>query len=337
MQQVETGSRFWWRALDASSLEPNASVVASTRPAHWPFNAPNKSPSKRAAFALHVPRDERRRRARRRAQHAGKASVLFAFIGTVFLTAAAGVATSTASMSFDDVRQAANARLTTSLVALGFGLDRVSVIGHRFTNDRDVFDALDLANVATLWQLDMSAILKRIERISWVESAQISRVFPSGLDITIRERTAAAIWSRDGKAMLVDATGRVLGPADRQTVAENPKRLPVIAGEGATTDLALMLTALNRRPSLQTLVAKSERIAERRWRLVLNNGSTIELAAEREIEGIDAVTSDMTLTRALKGPPVIIDLRTPGRTTVRPRAAAAATATATAAANVVSR
>ncbi len=93
------------------------------------------------------------------------------------------------------------------------------------------------------------------------------------------------------------------------------------------------MTALGRHPQLQARVLRSERIAERRWRIVLKTGTAIELAAEREIEGLDQVATDMTLRKALDGGPVVIDVRTPGRITIRPRAAQ----TANNAATIVSR
>ncbi|MBX9684568.1 MAG: FtsQ-type POTRA domain-containing protein [Hyphomicrobium sp.] len=327
MQQVGTGSRFWWRALDAPTSDPATSYVQPrvAKPWSWNFSTAPKlrAEAGKQPYKLQIPRGERRHRGRRRSAR-GWASMMFACLGVALLTAAGVIVASTAKVSSADLMLAANERLTTSLVALGFGLDRISVNGHHVTNDRDIFDALDLPNVATLWQLDTVAALKRIERISWVDTAQITRVFPSGLDVAITERSPAAIWTRDGTDQLIDVSGRVLGPADRRIASQSQRHLPVLAGEGANTDVSLIMTALGRHPQLQARVLRSERIAERRWRIILKTGTAIELAAEREIEGLDQVASDMTLRKALDGGPVVIDVRTPGRITIRPRLAQSA-------------
>lgn len=336
MQQVGSGSRFWWRALDAPTSDTATSYVHPrvSKPWSWNFSTARKPHTElvRQPYKLQIPRGEKRYRGRRRSAR-GRASIMFACLGVALMTAAGGIVASTANVSSSDLMRSANDKLTTSLVALGFGLDRISVTGHHVTSDRDVFDALDLPNVATLWQLDTIAALKRIERISWVDTAQITRVYPSGLDVTITERSPAAIWSRDGKDQLIDVSGRVLGPLDRRIASQSQRHLPIIAGEGANTDVSLLMTALGRHPQLQARVLRSERIAERRWRIVLKTGTAIELAAEREIEGLDQVATDMTLRKALDGGPVVIDVRTPGRITIRPRAAQ----TANNAATIVSR
>ncbi|MGQ0457057.1 MAG: cell division protein FtsQ/DivIB [Hyphomicrobium sp.] len=207
-----------------------------------------------------------------------------------------------------------SARVVEGAVALGFGIDQVNLTGQRFVADADVFDALDLGNVRTFWQLDADAALKRIERIAWVDTAQVTRVYPARLDIEIRERKPAALWMRGDAQYLVDATGRVLSPA----ATTHAWVLPQISGEGANSDAASLIAALARHPEIARRVATSERVADRRWRLRLSNGGLIELAAEREIEGLNQVAQSSALRNALAGEPVSIDVRSAGRVAVRP-------------------
>ncbi len=199
-------------------------------------------------------------------------------------------------------------------IALGFGIDQVNVSGQRHAPVSDVFDALDLAHVRGFWQLDSDAALKRIERIPWVDRAQITRVFPGRLDVEIRERKPAAVWTRGDAQYLVDASGRVLGAAP----SAHGWVLPRISGEGANTDAEALLGALGRHPEFAKDVAVSERIANRRWRIALNNGSRIELAAEREVEGLDQVVDATAIRQALAVVPVAVDLRTRGRISLHP-------------------
>ena len=201
-----------------------------------------------------------------------------------------------------------------AMIAAGFGIAQVNLTGQHRADDAAIFDALDLANVRAFWQLDAASALKRIERVAWVDTAQITRVYPSRLDIEIKERSPVAVWSRGDARYLVDATGRVLAPL----AAGEPTRLPRIAGEGANGEIGRLIAALGRHRQFATRVAMSERIAERRWRILLRNGSRIELAAEREVEGLDQIAESKFVRKALEGDAVVVDVRTPGRVAVRP-------------------
>lgn len=318
LQQVAAGTRFWWRAQEAPSSEPTTAEYHVPRPTARNWNFVHTSHSAARGFALEIARDQRRYRKRRRRAKLSFRNAALSCAALSVLIAGTAIALSRAQINLQDaiasVAERATINTKSALISLGFGITQVSITGHRYTNDADVFDALDLPNVATLWQLDLEAALARIERISWVDRAQISRLFPGALDIVITERLPAAIWARGDKRYLVDMTGRVLGAAP----SVHSWNLPVVAGEGATADIGVLLTALARNKDLYARVTKSERIAERRWRVVLKNGSIIELAAEREVEGLDYVTSTPALRSALAGDPKIIDVRTPGRIAVRP-------------------
>jgi cell division protein FtsQ len=218
------------------------------------------------------------------------------------------------------------------MIAAGFGIDQVNVSGQHYTSDSDVFDALDLPNVKTFAAFDSDAALKRIERISWVDTAQITRVYPGTLDIVIRERTPAFMWQRGETNFLVDATGRALGPVARASTWN----LPRVVGEGAETEAILMLSALRRYPQIERQYAYGERVAERRWRIVLKNGTALELGADREIEGFEEVATAREAASALKGAPMVVDVRTPGRIAIRPLAGNSARTASIAGAQTVS-
>jgi cell division protein FtsQ len=200
------------------------------------------------------------------------------------------------------------------MIAAGFGIDQVNVSGQHFASDSEVFDALDLPNVKTFAAFDSDAALKRIERISWVDTAQITRVYPGTLDIVVHERTAAFMWKRGEMTFLVDATGRTLGPVARAS----SWNLPLVVGEGADGEAIAMFSALRQYPQIERQYAYGERVAERRWRIVLKNGTALELGADREIEGFDEIATVRVAASALKGTPMAVDVRTPGRIAIRP-------------------
>ncbi len=307
MQQVTANSRFWWRALDAHLPAEPRTPPATFLPAA--ALAPVK-PAAPAPFKLEIPKGERQRRLRTRRGNAGR--VLIAATTLLAFTAAAGAALVTGAVEPQRIQIVMSHEAEQMMLRLGFGIDQVSLSGHQYTPDGDVYEALGLADTRTFAAFDATAALKRIETLPWVETAQITRVFPGTLRVDVRERRPAALWSLKGRTYLIDGTGRVLGAAGPQGW-----RLPRIAGEGANTDAALLFTALNRHPDIAALVARAERIGGRRWSLVLTNGSRLELAADREVEGLEQIAHNTELRRALSGPPMIADVRTAGRLTLR--------------------
>ena len=297
------GSRFWWRALDAQS--PNTAM--SQRP---PARRIAKSAVPRNGYTLQIHRSERRNR--RRAPVAWR-NLLMTGLGLAAMCTAAAAVLLTPRADVAKLAETLSLKSTEALVALGFGIEQVSVTGQHYTSDADVFDALDLPNVPTFAAFNADAALQRIERISWVDTAQITRVFPASMRIDIRERSPAAIWARGEKSYLVDVTGRVLGPVPKQSGWE----LPQISGEGASTEVVGLLIALSRHKELEAQFDRAERIAERRWAVVLKNGTRVELGADREVEGLELVAENRALKQFAESGASVIDVRTPGRIAVR--------------------
>lgn len=204
------------------------------------------------------------------------------------------------------------ADLETLAVALGFGLDQVSVSGNRFTPADAVFAALDLDTTRTLFSFDPATTARRIEELPWVARAEISRIVPGGLDIRIQERKAFALWEADGALSLIDDRGRVLGRTD-QRAAPN---LPLVKGKGAAEKASGLMTMLAGYPVIASRFRHAERIAGRRWRIELNNGSLIELPGDRAAAALALIDGQPFVRGLIETPNQRIDLRAPGRVAV---------------------
>lgn len=207
---------------------------------------------------------------------------------------------------------------------LGFGIDQVALEGHRFSSDREVFDALDLANVRTFAALDSAAVKARIERLPWIDTAELTRVFPGRLEIRVTERKPYALWTRADQLYLIDKTGRVLASVGGETLPD----LPRFAGEGAAAGAASLMEMVARYPDVARRLAEAERISERRWRLKLDNASTIELPADGEVGALEELMRSERLLGLVAAGHTTLDFRGPGRVAVRSEPAPASTASA---------
>lgn len=196
----------------------------------------------------------------------------------------------------------------------GFGIDQVVLEGHRMSFDNDVFEALDLANVRTFAALDTAAAKARIERLPWIDKAELSRVYPGRLEVRVSERKPYALWHRADRRYLIDKTGRVLAAVSSGGTL--PK-LPRFAGEGAAEEAASFMQVVARYPELANRFAEAERVSERRWTLRLSNGATLVLPADNEVGALEELSRDPELMAVAIAGGRVLDFRGPGRVAIR--------------------
>lgn len=195
----------------------------------------------------------------------------------------------------------------------GLGVRQVFLTGQRMTADADIFDALDLAHARSLLRFDNVAARARIERLPWVASVAITRIFPDSISIEIAERRPFAVWLRSGRGSLIDATGRTLAPVNPDAVPE----LPRVSGEGAAAGAASILAVVERYPQLARRLEEAARVGERRWTLRLAGGGQILLPAGLEREALDELMGGPAGARLTETPQTVVDLRASGRMIVR--------------------
>lgn len=198
----------------------------------------------------------------------------------------------------------------------GLGVRQVFLTGHRMTSDRDIFDALDLTQARSLLRFDGAAARERIEDLPWIKTAAITRIFPDSISVEVVEREAFAVWRRGDRNLLIDITGRVLGPAPATMQAG----LPRVAGDGAALEAAKIHALLVQYRDLDARLHEAVRVADRRWTLRLESGLEIHLPAGREAEALSRLTINPAARHLLDSRRyAAVDLRSPGRIIIRPK------------------
>ncbi len=205
---------------------------------------------------------------------------------------------------------------------MGFGIDQVTLKGHRFSYDRDVFDALDLASVPPS-PLSIPP-LSRQYRAPALDRYRRDDARLSGSPRHPRHGAQAlALWSRADNRYLIDKTGRVLASVNGETIPN----LPRFSGEGAAAGAAALLETVARYPAIAGRLAEAERVSERRWRLKLDKDTALELPADNEVAALEEISRDAELTKRVAAGSATLDFRGPGRVAIRPAPDAAASAT----------
>jgi cell division protein FtsQ len=201
------------------------------------------------------------------------------------------------------------AKLETWAQLAGLGLDQVTLIGHRYTADTDIFEAIGLKRARTMLSFDPAAAQARLAELPWIQQASLERVFPDRLEVRVTERTPVAVWGRGERSFLIDGAGRTLA----QVPAEVMPELPRVTGEGADSAAAGLFAVLAPFPDLKARIASAERVGGRRWTLRLNGGGAIQLPVEGEAQAL-AQAAGLLATGFGRGE---IDVRAADRAIVR--------------------
>ena len=129
-------------------------------------------------------------------------------------------------------------------------LERIAVQGlDRLEPERVAAGAAGLAG-RPIASIDPEAILEKIAREPWIESARVLRLPTGTLVVRVVERKPIARWSIEGRTELVDRLGSRFAGA-----VEPAGPLPLVRGRGAgeeplPSDAIAILNELNRYPAL---------------------------------------------------------------------------------------
>ena len=212
-------------------------------------------------------------------------------------------------------RSAANA-YGDATSAMGFSVRQVRVAGASSMAEADIRKAADVEQGAPLLTLDLDHIRTAVEHVGWVKSAHVIRMLPGVLMISVTERPRLAVWQHSGQLAVIDADGQPIPEAD----ASQFPNLPLVVGEGASSQAGSILALVQARPRLSALVDAVIRVDGRRWDLRLRDGSLIQLPAEGEDAALIALDRLDRDQRVLELGFSRIDLRT-GDPMVRPKGA----------------
>jgi cell division protein FtsQ len=113
-----------------------------------------------------------------------------------------------------------------------FDIDEVRISGTTSIARETVLEAAGLAERRFLVDISTSKTAERLEQLSWVEQATVTKDWPGALEISILERTPVAATPIEGGVALFDATGRILGAALEPPPGVLEVRFP--GGVGAT-------------------------------------------------------------------------------------------------------
>lgn len=201
------------------------------------------------------------------------------------------------------------------VVAVGFGVKRVTVDGQTNVTDSAITTALAAGPETLMLAFDTDAAKARLEAVPWIRHAQVMRLLPSTLQVIIEEREPYAVWQNQGKTFVVDEAGVVLAPALPQAFPQ----LPLVVGEGASKHAAELYATLEPYHDLKRKMLAALRVGDRRWTLKLRTGAEIMLPDGNIEMALESLTKLEQERNVLGRDFAAIDLRLLDRITVRMR------------------
>ncbi len=215
------------------------------------------------------------------------------------------------SRSVRFVRQAA----ATTIADAGFGVYEIQITGNRRVPTGTIFAALGLTAGQSIFNIDLPSARARIMALDWIASADVVRRYPDAITVTVVEKRPFALWQSpllgDGQQRIavVERSGGVITTSGVDQFA----RLPKLIGAGAPEHAADLVDAVMSHRAIAARIAAYERVSDRRWNLILNDGVVVKLPEtswRRQLDDLEALIVDKGVLEKNIGE---IDLRSPNQ------------------------
>ncbi|WP_375675514.1 cell division protein FtsQ/DivIB [Bartonella sp. CL100XZDX] len=202
--------------------------------------------------------------------------------------------------------------VNTIILDSSFVVTHVDISGNKRLAKQDIFKILKLDVAPSIFTFDVERARSLLEKQAWVQSANVQKIYPNKMRISIVEREPYAIWQHDGIMDIVDNTGRVIVPFKGEIVRD----LPLVVGQGAQNAAKVFIQALSVYPEVYDRIRAFVRVGDRRWDLVLNNGMRVMLPENGALERLSSFFSSGTMQDLLSRDILSVDLRLADRITV---------------------
>ncbi len=194
----------------------------------------------------------------------------------------------------------------------GFAINDVKVSGNKETSDIDILGQLDLDGETSLVGLSVDEARKSIAKLPWVEKAEVRKVYPGTVLVSLDERKAYAIWQNDKDLSLIDANGDTIVPFR----PGHFNALPLVVGEGAEKRVKGFIDEVAAYPAIANRVRAYIRVGDRRWDLLLDNGVRVMLPEDEPMKALAQVQRMDQDKHLLSRDILTVDLRLEDRVTV---------------------
>ncbi len=194
----------------------------------------------------------------------------------------------------------------------GFAVKEIEIGGNLYTPVDQIFAALGLDRGRSLIMIDPADARTALAALPWISGAEIRKIYPSKIVITVSERAPFAVWQTGDALSVIESDGSVIGgyAADPSLAA-----LPLFVGKGAATEAKAFQETIAKYSEIAPRVRAHIRVGERRWDLRIDNGMTIRLPEDDVEQALSRLVAMQGEHGVLDLDLAAIDLRIAERTT----------------------
>ncbi|MBU6462080.1 MAG: cell division protein FtsQ/DivIB [Bradyrhizobium sp.] len=197
--------------------------------------------------------------------------------------------------------------------SVGFRITTVAINGRKQLTQDEVLAIGGVNGRSSLLFLDAEKVRDKLKANPWIGDATVLKLYPGRLQINIVERSAFALWQRDGHLSVIADDGAVLEPYVRRRFTS----LPLVVGKGAETRAKDFLALLDRYPQVRSVTKAAIFVGERRWNLRLKDGLDVRLPENDVGKALAALSKLDQEDKLFSRDIVAVDMRLPDRLVVQ--------------------
>lgn len=195
----------------------------------------------------------------------------------------------------------------------GFGVRTITFTGQKELDEGDALRASGLSDHDSLPFLNPAETRERLMKLPLVGDAEVAKLYPDRLVITVKEREPFAVWQNAGELSIVARDGTVIDRKFDPAFVE----LPFVVGDKANVKAADYARLLAVARELRVPVRAGLLVSGRRWTLRLENGMDVKLPELGAVEALGKLAQLDRDSRLLQKDIVSVDMRIPGRVIAR--------------------
>ncbi|HTP76992.1 MAG TPA: FtsQ-type POTRA domain-containing protein [Rhizomicrobium sp.] len=188
----------------------------------------------------------------------------------------------------------------------GFGISQVHLSGNRRVAPETILAALGFEPGQSIFDADIHAARMRLEKLDWVASADVKRRYPDDISVHIVEKLPFALWQSSNTVFVVERNGNVITSKG----IDEFRHLPLLLGDGGSS-AADIVDAVSQHRAVAARIKAYQRVSERRWNLILDDGVIVKLPEagwQKELDALEHLIIDKGI---LERDVSEIDLRSP--------------------------
>jgi len=205
------------------------------------------------------------------------------------------------------VRESLNVWKVERLMAAGFVVEQIDVMGEGRLNERDIRVAAQIQTGSYFFGVDLDAAKARTENLPWVDTAVVRRLWPNRIVVQVVETKPYAMWQKEGELHLLAESGAPIVPV-KQAVSI-PLNLKTYIGPKAPDHAQAIEEKLIGYDDIWSRVESLVQFPSGRWDLHMNNEIVVRLPVEKVDTAVKRLAELDRKTFILSREIGVIDLR----------------------------